>query len=81
MKIMQNTLSCLKMIKWKDYGTRFAIADTAHGRNKTMKYKSDTYQKIYAKYREERMTEVIELKREVRELKQLVEFLCKKVFE
>ena len=46
-----------------------------------MKYKSDTYQKVYAKYREDRMTELIELKKEVRELKQLVEFLCKKVFD
>jgi hypothetical protein len=46
-----------------------------------MKYKSDTYQKVYAKYRADRMKEVIELKTEVRELKQLVEFLCQKVFE
>ncbi len=46
-----------------------------------MRNKSDTYQNIYSKYREDRMQEVIELKREVRELKQLVEFLCKKVFE
>jgi len=46
-----------------------------------MKNKSDTYQNIYSKYREDRMQEVIELKREVRELKQLVEFLCQKVFE
>jgi len=46
-----------------------------------MRNKSDTYQNIYSKYREDRMKEIIELKREVRELKQLVEFLCAKVFE
>ena len=46
-----------------------------------MRNKADTYVNKYAKYREDRMKEVVELKREVRELKQLVEFLCKKVFE
>lgn len=46
-----------------------------------MRNKSDTYQNIYSKYREDRLKEVIELKKEVRELKQIVEFLCKKVFE
>ncbi len=46
-----------------------------------MRHKSDTYRNIYLKYRQDRMEEVIDLKREVRELKQLVEFLCAKVFE
>jgi len=46
-----------------------------------MRNRSDTYRKIYSKYREDRMQEVLDLKREVRELKQLVEFLCDKVFE
>ena len=46
-----------------------------------MKRKSDTYIAIYKKYREEREEELIDLRAEVRELKRLVEFLCKKVFE
>ena len=46
-----------------------------------MKGRSDTYRKIYSKYREDRMAEILELKKEVRELKLLVEFLCDKVFE
>jgi hypothetical protein len=46
-----------------------------------MRRQSDTYIKIYNQYREDRSKEVLELKREVRELKQMVEFLCKTVFK
>jgi len=46
-----------------------------------MRRQTDTFIKIYDKYREDRMQEVLDLKKEVRELKQIVEFLCKKVFE
>lgn len=46
-----------------------------------MRNKSDTYIAIYNKYREEREQELIDLKSEVRALKRMVEFLCKKVFE
>lgn len=45
------------------------------------KRKSDTYIAIYNKMQEERLEEVLELKSEVRALKRMVEFLCKKVFE
>ena len=47
----------------------------------TMKNRAHTYQKSYAKFREKRIQEVIDLKREVRELKQLVEYLCHEVFK
>ena len=46
-----------------------------------MKRKSDTYIAIYKKYKEERELELIDLRAEVRELKRMIEFLCKKVFE
>ena len=46
-----------------------------------MRRQSDTYIKIYNEYRKDRLNEVLELKREVRELKQMVEFLCKTVFK
>ncbi len=46
-----------------------------------MKRQSDTYIAIYKKYREEREQELIDLRSEVRELKRMIEFLCKKVFE
>jgi len=46
-----------------------------------MKRKSDTYIAIYKKYREERELELIDLRAEVRELKRMIEFLCKEVFE
>jgi hypothetical protein len=45
------------------------------------KRKSDTYVAIYSKMREEREQLLEDLTKEVRELKGLVEFLCKKVFE
>jgi archaellum component FlaC len=45
------------------------------------KRKSDTYVAIYTKMREEREHEIQDLRKEVRELKGMVEFLCKKVFE
>jgi len=44
-----------------------------------LKIRGDTYKKAYAKYREDRLKEIVELKREVRELKQLVEWLCNQV--
>jgi hypothetical protein len=46
-----------------------------------MRNRSDTYVKIYNKMREDRLQEIIELKREVNDLKRMVEFLCKKVFD
>ena len=46
-----------------------------------MRNKSDTYIAIYNKYREEREREIIDLKNELRQVKRLVEFLAKKVFE
>jgi hypothetical protein len=46
-----------------------------------MRNKSDTYIAIYNKYREEREQEIIDLKNELRQVKRLVEFLAKKVFE
>jgi hypothetical protein len=48
---------------------------------RTMKRKSDTYIAIYKEYRKERELELIDLRAEVRELKRMIEFLCKKVFE
>ena len=45
------------------------------------KRKSDTYVAIYTKMREEREQELQDLRKEVRELKGMVEFHCKKVFE
>ena len=46
-----------------------------------MRNRSDTYINIYNKMREDRLQEIIELKREVNDLKRMVEYLCKKVFE
>ena len=46
-----------------------------------MRNKSDTYISIYNKYREEREQEIVDLKNELRQVKRLVEFLAKKVFE
>jgi len=46
-----------------------------------MRNKSDTYIAIYNKYREEREQEIIDLKNELHQVKRLVEFLAKKVFE
>jgi len=46
-----------------------------------MRNKSDTYTSIYSKYRTTQDERISKLSNEVRELKQLVEFLCKKVFE
>lgn len=46
-----------------------------------MRNKSDTYIAIYNKYREEREKEIVDLKNELRQVKRLVEFLAKKVFE
>ena len=46
-----------------------------------MKRQTDTYIAIYNKYRQEREQELIDLRAEVRELKRMIEFLCKKVFE
>ena len=46
-----------------------------------MRNKSDTYIAIYNKYREEREQEIIDLKNELYQVKRLVEFLAKKVFE
>ena len=45
------------------------------------KRKSDTYIAIYNKMKDEREQELIDLRSEVRALKRMVEFLCKKVFE
>lgn len=46
-----------------------------------MRNKSDTYIAIYNKYREEREKEIVDLKNELRQVKRLVEFIAKKVFE
>ncbi len=46
-----------------------------------MRNKSDTYIAIYNKYREEREQEIVDLKKELHQVKRLVEFLAKKVFE
>lgn len=46
-----------------------------------MRIKGQSYRKAYTKFRETRLKEIVELKREVRELKQLVEYLCSKVFD
>jgi len=45
------------------------------------KRKSDTYVKIYEKYRNKQDDEIAALRTQVRALTQMVEFLCKKVFE
>ena len=45
------------------------------------KRKSDTYFAIYSKMREEREQLLEDLVIEVRELRGMIEFLCKKVFE
>ena len=46
-----------------------------------MKNRSDKYISIYTKYREDREKELSDLRKEVYEVKRLVEYLCKKVFE
>jgi len=46
-----------------------------------MKNRANTYKKAYSMFREKRLKEIVELKREVRELKQLVEYLCHEVFK
>ena len=46
-----------------------------------MKIRGDTYRKAYAKFREDRLKEIVSLRREVRELQQLVEWLCAKVID
>ena len=45
------------------------------------KRKSDTYVAIYSKMREEREQLLEDLVIEARELRGMIEFLCKKVFE
>lgn len=45
-----------------------------------MRNKSDTYRKIYAKYRADREKEIGELKFRVSELERMIEYLCHKVF-
>ena len=46
-----------------------------------MKTKGDTYLKAFAKWRELRGQEIIDLKNEVHALKQLVEWLCHEVMK
>jgi len=46
-----------------------------------MKNRSDTYRQIYAKYREDREKEIIELKDRVRDLERLLELIATKVFK
>ena len=46
-----------------------------------MKNRSDTYRQIYAKYREDREKEIIELKHRVRDLERLLELIATKVFK
>ena len=46
-----------------------------------MKHRSDTYRQIYAKYREDREKEIIELKHRVRDLERLLELIATKVFK
>jgi len=49
--------------------------------DKNMRRMGDTYAKAHKKWRANRLQEVIDLKREVAELKRLVEFLCHEVFK
>ena len=44
-----------------------------------MKVRGDTFKRAYRHWREDWLQEVQDLRREVRELKQLVEWLCDKV--
>ena len=44
-----------------------------------MKVRGNTFKRAYRHWREDRLQEVQDLRREVRELKQLVEWLCDKV--
>ena len=46
-----------------------------------MRNKSDTYVKIYNKYRDEQDKKIADLQTEVRALTRMVEYLAKKVFE
>jgi len=46
-----------------------------------MRNKSDTYVKIYNKYRDDQDKKISELQTEVRALTRMVEYLAKKVFE
>ena len=46
-----------------------------------VKHRSDTYRQIYAKYREDREKEIIELKHRVRDLERLLELIATKVFK
>jgi len=46
-----------------------------------MRNKSDTYVKIYNKYREDQDRKIVELQSEVRALTRMVEFLAKKVLD
>ena len=44
-----------------------------------MKLRGDTFKRAYKHWRDDRLQEVQDLRREVRELKQLVEWLCDKI--
>jgi len=44
-----------------------------------MRTKGDTFLRAHKKWREDRLQEVIELKREVNDLKRLVEWLCSQI--
>jgi len=46
-----------------------------------VKNRSDTYRQIYAKYREDREKEIVELKHRVRDLERLLELIATKVFQ
>ena len=46
-----------------------------------LKFKGDTYLRAYKKYREDRLQEVIDLKRELNDLKRMVEWLCHEVMK
>ena len=51
------------------------------GVEREMKRTGDTYLRAHKKWRENRLQEVIDLKREVADLKQLVEWLCSEVMK
>lgn len=46
-----------------------------------MKTRGDTYLRAHKKWREDRLQEVIDLKRDVADLKRLVEWLCHEVMK
>lgn len=46
-----------------------------------VKQKGDTYLRAHKKWRENRLVEIVELKQEVYDLKQLVEWLCHEVMK